>query len=216
MRLNSRRRPILCTTLYRNLMQVSNFGGTFDQLFLWIFLWNFHRRCLSTLSIPWCKSQKWPKNQIKGGGGPALISLFSVSGKVQKLRVRAEKTNKGHSKKKKKTCGARHIYRYTRTPAKHVHGSILRDSLKQAHQKGCWQTGAPTTPPSNPRFRSFPPESRWDRRRAAPAAVTSVCHAGMVGPFPFLSVWEWQRLVKRCAALPLQACPPGKGMVKVT
>ena len=25
---------VLCTTLYRNLMQASNFGGTFDQLFL--------------------------------------------------------------------------------------------------------------------------------------------------------------------------------------
>ena len=37
-RLNFRRRPILCTTLYRNLMQASNFGGTFDQLFLRIFL----------------------------------------------------------------------------------------------------------------------------------------------------------------------------------
>ena len=24
----------LCTTLYRNLTQASNFGGTFDQLFL--------------------------------------------------------------------------------------------------------------------------------------------------------------------------------------
>ena len=35
-RLDFRRRPILCTTLYRNvnLMQASNFGGTFDQLFL--------------------------------------------------------------------------------------------------------------------------------------------------------------------------------------
>ena len=25
---------VLCITLYRNLMQASNFGGTFDQLFL--------------------------------------------------------------------------------------------------------------------------------------------------------------------------------------
>ena len=25
---------VLCTALYRNLMQASNFGGTFDQLFL--------------------------------------------------------------------------------------------------------------------------------------------------------------------------------------
>ena len=73
-RLNFRRRPIVCTTLYRNPMQASNFGGAFDQLFLWISLWNFHRRCISILSIPWCKkSQKWPKTQIKGGGGvPAL------------------------------------------------------------------------------------------------------------------------------------------------
>ena len=53
--MNFRRRPFLCTTLYRNSMQVSNFGGTFDQVFLWIFLWHFHRRCVSTLSIPWCK-----------------------------------------------------------------------------------------------------------------------------------------------------------------
>ena len=67
-RLNFRRRPFLCTTLYRNLMQASNFGGTFDQFFLWTFLWNFHRRCLSSVFIPWCKkSQKSPKTQIKGG-----------------------------------------------------------------------------------------------------------------------------------------------------
>ena len=75
-RLNFRRRPILCTTLYRNLMRASNFGGTFDQLFLWICSWNFHRRCLSTFSIPRCKkSQKWPKTQIKGG--PALKTICS-------------------------------------------------------------------------------------------------------------------------------------------
>ena len=57
-RLIFRRRPFLCTTLNRNLMQASNFGGTSDQLFLWIFLWNFHRRCLSTFSISWCKKVK--------------------------------------------------------------------------------------------------------------------------------------------------------------
>ena len=67
-RLNFRRRPFLCTPLYRNLLQASNFGGTFDQLFFWICLSNFHRRWLSTSSIPWCKNkyQKWPKTQIKG------------------------------------------------------------------------------------------------------------------------------------------------------
>ena len=49
---------VLCTTLCRNPKQLSNFGGTFDQLFLWIFLWNFHKRCLSISSIPWCKKVK--------------------------------------------------------------------------------------------------------------------------------------------------------------
>ena len=37
-RLTFRRRPFLCTTLYRNLMKASNFGGTFDQLFLEFFM----------------------------------------------------------------------------------------------------------------------------------------------------------------------------------
>ena len=68
--LNFRRRPILCTTLYRNPMQATNFGGTFDQLFLRIVLSNFHRRCLSTCSIPWCKKVK-NDQKLKSRGGPA-------------------------------------------------------------------------------------------------------------------------------------------------
>ena len=32
--LNFQRRLILCTTLYRNLMQAGNFGCTFNQLFI--------------------------------------------------------------------------------------------------------------------------------------------------------------------------------------
>ena len=55
----------LCTILYRNLRQASNFGGTFDQLFF-EFLWNFHRRCLSTSSIPWCKKSKMTKTSNQG------------------------------------------------------------------------------------------------------------------------------------------------------
>ena len=62
---------VLCTTLYRNPMQASNFGGAFDQLFLGIFLCNFHRRCLSTPSIPWCKKVK-NDQKLKSRGGPAL------------------------------------------------------------------------------------------------------------------------------------------------
>ena len=78
-RLNFLRRPFLCTTLYRNLKQASNFGGIFDQLFLWIFLWNFHRRCLSASSIPWCKKvKKLPETQIKGGVLPYNQELLEI------------------------------------------------------------------------------------------------------------------------------------------
>ena len=77
--MNFRRRPILCTTLYRNPMQATNFGGTFDQLFLRICLYNFHRRCLSISSIPWCKKVK-NDQKLKSRGGPALrtskIAMF--------------------------------------------------------------------------------------------------------------------------------------------
>ena len=68
--LNFRRRPFLCRTLYRNIKQAGNFGGPFYQLFLCIFLWNFHRRCLSTFSIPWCKKVK--NDQKLKSRGPAL------------------------------------------------------------------------------------------------------------------------------------------------
>ena len=50
----------------------SRLGGTLDQLFLWIFLWNFHRRCLSTFSIPWCKKVK-NDQKPKSRGGPATL-----------------------------------------------------------------------------------------------------------------------------------------------
>ena len=64
--------------LYRNLKQASNFGGTFDQLFLWIFFMKFSQKMPLYLFYTMVqKSQKWPlaKTKIKGGGGSALISL---------------------------------------------------------------------------------------------------------------------------------------------
>ena len=67
-------------------MHVSNFGGTFNQLFLWIFLWNFHRRCLSTSSIPWCKKVKNDQKLKSRGGGPAKFDC-SV------LRTRTKETS---------------------------------------------------------------------------------------------------------------------------
>ena len=65
-RLNFRRRPILCTTLYRNPMQASNFSGTFDQLFLRIFYKVFTEDASLSLLYHGAKKSKWPKTQIKG------------------------------------------------------------------------------------------------------------------------------------------------------
>ena len=62
-RLNFRRRPILCTTEYSNPMQASNFGGTFDQLYLWIFFMRFSRKML--LNFFRTMVQKESKNDQK-------------------------------------------------------------------------------------------------------------------------------------------------------
>ena len=53
--LNFRRRPILCTTLYRNLMQAGNSVADLANFSFEFFLRKFHRKCLSTFSLPWCK-----------------------------------------------------------------------------------------------------------------------------------------------------------------
>ena len=74
-RLNFRRRPVLCTTLYINPIQASNFGGTFDKLFFELFCAIFMQDAhLLFLYHGAKKVQKWPKAQIMvgGGGGPAL------------------------------------------------------------------------------------------------------------------------------------------------
>ena len=47
-------------------MQASNFGGTFDQLFLWIFYKIFTEDASLFLYTMVQKSQKWRKTQIKG------------------------------------------------------------------------------------------------------------------------------------------------------
>ena len=40
------------------------------------FLWNFHRRCLSTFSVPWCKKSKTAKNSNQGGRALSLVQLY--------------------------------------------------------------------------------------------------------------------------------------------
>ena len=67
---------VLCTTLYRNPMQVSNFGGTFDQLFLWIFYEIFTENASLLHLYHGAKKSKMTKNSNQGEGGPALIPVF--------------------------------------------------------------------------------------------------------------------------------------------
>ena len=66
-RLNFRRRPILCTTLYRNPIQVSNFGGTFDQHFLRIFYAIFTQGAPLLFLYHGAKKSKMTKNSNQGG-----------------------------------------------------------------------------------------------------------------------------------------------------
>ena len=74
--------PILCTTLYRNLKQASNFGGTFDQLFLGIFYEIFTEDVsLLILYHTVQKSQNDQKLKTKGGGGGVLL----IPGRVNSL-----------------------------------------------------------------------------------------------------------------------------------
>ena len=96
-RLNFRRRPILCTTLYRNQMQASNFGGAFDQLFLWIFFMKFSQKMpLNVFYTMVQKSQKWPKTQIKGGPALILLSLSLTHGTAHSLSPQCSIQMKQH------------------------------------------------------------------------------------------------------------------------
>ena len=62
-------------------MQASNFGGTFDQLFLWVFYEMFSEDASLRLLYHGAKSQKWPKTHIKGGGGPEKSFTSATSKK---------------------------------------------------------------------------------------------------------------------------------------
>ena len=53
-RLDFRRLPILCTTLYKPYAS-EQLRSLIRPTFLLKFLWSFHRRCLSTSSVPWFK-----------------------------------------------------------------------------------------------------------------------------------------------------------------
>ena len=83
MPLNFRRRPFcvqLCIeTLYKwatSVAHLTNFSFEF-------FLWNFHRRCLFTSSIPWCKKVKNDQKLKSRGGGPALTIWVPCDGYIR-------------------------------------------------------------------------------------------------------------------------------------
>ena len=74
-RLNFRRRPILSAILYRNPIH-AKLRWHIWPTFLWNFLCGFHRRCLSTISIPWCKTVK-NDQKLKSRGVPALKTYIA-------------------------------------------------------------------------------------------------------------------------------------------
>ena len=66
-------------------MQASNFGGTFDQLFLRFFYKILTEDASLPLLYHGAKKSKWPKTQIKGGPALSLVSqsLQSETGHVK-------------------------------------------------------------------------------------------------------------------------------------
>ena len=141
-RLNFRRRPILCTTLYRNLMQASNFGGTFDQLFLWICSWNFHRRCLSTFLYHGAKKS----NQ----GGPALnqskaLPLSSIFGSPAAHRVLSS-CGKQSTLQRRRCASWRRAYPSPMSKQRHCQRSYTTRVCLQNEKSICtksWENSSP-------------------------------------------------------------------------
>ena len=70
-RLNFRRRPILCTTLYRNFTQASNFGGTFNELLFW----NFYEIFTEDAPLHLVYYISWPALRCSGIRAPRWTLL---------------------------------------------------------------------------------------------------------------------------------------------
>ena len=71
-RLNFRRRPFLCTTLYRNPTQANKF----DQFFFWIFMQISYKMRLYFFYTMLQKSKKMAKNSYQWGPALILCSCF--------------------------------------------------------------------------------------------------------------------------------------------
>ena len=62
-------------------MQASNFGGTFDQLFLWMFFYKFFTEDASLLLYHGAKKSKMTKNSNQGGPAPPLEAILVIFGR---------------------------------------------------------------------------------------------------------------------------------------
>ena len=71
-RLNVRRRPILCTTLYRNPIQASNFGGTFANVSIELLYAVFTEDASLLILYYGAKKVKNDQKLKSKGWGPAL------------------------------------------------------------------------------------------------------------------------------------------------
>ena len=74
-----RRQPILCTTLFRNFMQASNFGGTFDQLSFEFVNEIFTEDASLLLLYHGAKKSKMTKNSNQGGVLPKAYFRYKTS-----------------------------------------------------------------------------------------------------------------------------------------
>ena len=86
LKLSFRRRPILCTALYRNPKQVSNFGGAFDQLFLTFFYEIFTED--ASLLFPHYRAKRVKNDQkLKIRGGIWAKNLLRRRVEIEKFFV---------------------------------------------------------------------------------------------------------------------------------
>ena len=150
--MNFQRRPILCTTLYRNPMQATNFGGTFDQLFLRIFYKIFTEDASQPLLYHGAKKLKMTKNSNQGGPAPCLkivkwerlekylidgvFSLKEMSGRVSTLTLSLRQTSPMSSLKNGLpliTSGGRSLYTIHSVRDSHL---LIQLDKKSSHWEG--------------------------------------------------------------------------------
>ena len=110
-------------------MQASNFGGPFEKLFLWIFLRNFHRRCLSTSSLPWCKQVKMDQ-KLKSRG--SCLNIFQWCHSLIFKKNELNFQNFQNWRNKMNNDG---IIKWHQPPVRPGYDSVLWVSLLEQHKR---------------------------------------------------------------------------------